>query len=332
MVTTPNDDLIRVEDLKVDFTTGRGVIRAVNGLTFSLRRGETLVLIGESGSGKSVSALALMGLLKRARVGGQIWFDGMDLLTESTETRRRLRGKRISMIFQDALAALNPVHTVGWQIAEMFVVHRGASRTSANREAVELLQRVRIPRASARFNDYPHQLSGGMRQRVMIAMAIALSPDVLIADEPTTALDVTVQAQIMDLLQELRSERGMSLLLITHDMAVASEMADRIGVMYAGRMIESAPSDDLMREPLHPYTEGLLRSILPIDGGSQALWSIPGEPPDAVALPHGCSFHPRCTRAREACRIEVPPLIAPRPGRSTRCLFYSELEYEGGRV
>jgi oligopeptide transport system ATP-binding protein len=268
-----------------------------------------------------------MGLLKppRARVSGRIRFEGRDLLQMGASERRRLRGSRIAMVFQDALAALNPVHTVGRQIAEMLTVHLGVSRSVARRESIELLERVHIPSASTRFHDFPHQLSGGMRQRVMIAMAIALNPDILIADEPTTALDVTVQARIMDLLQELQAERDMSLLLITHDLGVASEVADRIGVMYTGRMIESGPAEELLERPLHPYTEGLLLSIPPTGERVELLPSIRGEPPDAAALPAGCSFHPRCDYARDRCRIENPPAVTPVPGRSTRCMFYEEV-------
>ena len=278
--------------------------------------GETLAVLGESGSGKSVTAQAVMGILDMppAKIpAGRILFRGRDMLQMKAEARRRIRGPEIAMIFQDALSSLNPVFPVGWQIAEMFRVHRGMNRSDSKAEAVRLMDRVNIPAAKMRVNDYPHQFSGGMRQRVMIAMAIALDPAVLIADEPTTALDVTVQAQVMDLLAELRDERKMGLILITHDLGVvAADIADRINVMYAGSIVESAPVHDLYRAPAHPYTEGLLKSIPRLDQKGRELFAIDGLPPSLLAIPPGCSFHPRCPRGQDRCRAEAPD------SRSTR--------------
>ena len=318
--------LLEVEDLHVEFRSRDGVARAVNGVSFHLQPGETLAILGESGCGKSVTAQALMGILDEppARITrGEIRYDGVDLLKLSEEDRRKYRGDRIAMIFQDALSALNPVYTVGFQLAEVFRVHRGMSRGDAKRKAVELLDQVRIPDAKKRINDYPHQFSGGMRQRVMIAMALALDPEVLIADEPTTALDVTVQAQIMTLLAELQRERTMGLILITHDMGVVAGVADRIAVMYAGRIVEEAGVYDIYGRPAHPYTKALLESIPRLDGRSK-LAVIAGSPPALTDVPQGCAFHPRCAYAADVCRQEpAPPAYAIGPGRTTRCHYWT---------
>jgi oligopeptide/dipeptide ABC transporter ATP-binding protein len=313
--TTPGAPLLAVEDLYVEFRPRGRTVHAVNGLSYELREGETLAILGESGSGKSVSAQAVMGILDSPPAfitKGEVRFRGTNLLALPERRRRTYRGAKIAMIFQDALSALNPVHRVGDQIAEMLRVHRGMARSAARGRAVELLDRVRIPSAAARVGDYPHQFSGGMRQRVMIAMALALDPDVLIADEPTTALDVTVQAQIMRLLAELQDELSMGLILITHDLAVVADVADRIVVMYAGRAVEEADVEDLYARPAHPYTEGLLASVPRVDRRSAALTPIAGAPPDLTAIPPGCPFHPRCPRARgrERCAAEVPELRA----------------------
>ncbi|MBC2868211.1 ABC transporter ATP-binding protein [Streptomyces mexicanus] len=319
--------LLEVSDLHVEFRTRDGVAHAVNGVSYAVDAGQTLAVLGESGSGKSVTAQAIMGILDMppGRItGGRVLFRGRDLLTLKEEERRRIRGAGLAMIFQDALSALNPVMTVGDQLGEMFVVHRGASRRAARARAVELMERVRIPAAAQRVRDYPHQFSGGMRQRIMIAMALALEPDLIIADEPTTALDVTVQAQVMDLLAELRREYDMGLILITHDLGVVADVADKIAVMYAGRIVEQAPVHELYRRPAHPYTRGLLESIPRLDHKGRELYAIKGLPPSLTRIPPGCAFHPRCPMAREVCRTDVPPLYEVSPTRGSACHFWRE--------
>ncbi|MFF3767858.1 ABC transporter ATP-binding protein [Streptomyces sp. NPDC001922] len=304
--------LLEVRDLRVEFRTRDGVARAVNGVSWEVDAGETLAVLGESGSGKSVTAQAVMGILDSPPgfvTGGQVLFQGRDLLTMDREERRRIRGARMAMIFQDALSSLNPVLSVGYQLGEMFRVHQGLSRKEARARAVELMDRVRIPAAKQRVGDYPHQFSGGMRQRIMIAMALALEPDLIIADEPTTALDVTVQAQVMGLLAELQREFTMGLILITHDLGVVADVADKIAVMYAGRIVETAPVHELYKRPAHPYTRGLLDSIPRLDQKGQDLSAIKGLPPNLTAVPPGCAFHPRCPRTRDLCRTERPPLL-----------------------
>ena len=304
--------LLDVDDLQVEFRTREGVAKAINGVSFALHEGETLAILGESGSGKSVTAQAVMGILDSPPgfvTGGQIRYCGEDLLTMSEEQRRQVRGPEISMVFQDALSSLNPVFTVGWQIAEMFRKHRGLNKSDAQEQAVRLMERVQIPGARQRVKAYPHQFSGGMRQRIMIAMAIALDPAVLIADEPTTALDVTVQAQIMDLLKELQEERRMGLILITHDLGVVADVADRIAVMYAGRIVEHADVFDLYGRPAHPYSKGLLESIPRLDQKGHELAAIGGLPPNLMRIPAGCSFNPRCRYAQDVCRVDPPPAL-----------------------
>ncbi|MFI7409023.1 ABC transporter ATP-binding protein [Streptomyces sp. NPDC049627] len=322
--------LLEVCDLRVEFRTRDGVAQAVNGVDFAVEAGQTLAVLGESGSGKSVTAQAVMGILDMppGRItGGEIRFRGRDLLTLKEEERRRLRGTEMAMIFQDALSSLNPVLTVGDQLGEMFVVHRGMSRKDARTRAVELMDRVRIPAAKERVRQYPHQFSGGMRQRIMIAMALALEPALIIADEPTTALDVTVQAQVMDLLAELQREYNMGLILITHDLGVVADVADRIAVMYAGRIVESAPVHDIYKAPAHPYTRGLLDSIPRLDLKGRELYAIKGLPPNLMNTPQGCAFHPRCPMARDVCRTDVPPLYevtGPDTPRGSACHFWRE--------
>ncbi|MFJ8788806.1 ABC transporter ATP-binding protein [Streptomyces sp. NPDC102462] len=319
--------LLDVRDLHVEFTTRDGVARAVNGVTCRVAAGETLAVLGESGSGKSVTAQAVMGILDTppGRItGGQILFRGRDLLKLKEDGRRRIRGAELAMIFQDALSALNPVLSVGDQLGEMFVVHRGMSKRDARARAVELMDRVRIPGAAQRVRDYPHQFSGGMRQRIMIAMALALEPALVIADEPTTALDVTVQAQVMDLLAELQREYTMGLVLITHDLGVVADVADRIAVMYAGRIVESAPVHDLYKAPAHPYTRGLLDSIPRLDRKGRELYAIKGLPPNLMHIPPGCAFHPRCPMARDVCRTDEPPLYTVDENRGSACHFWRE--------
>ncbi|MEU6891754.1 ABC transporter ATP-binding protein [Streptomyces sp. NPDC046557] len=322
--------LLEVRDLHVEFTTREGVAKAVNGVDYSVDAGETLAVLGESGSGKSVTAQAVMGILDMppGRItGGEILFQGRDLLKMREEERRKIRGAEMAMIFQDALSSLNPVLSVGAQLGEMYEVHHGLSRKAARAKAVELMDRVRIPAAKQRVGDYPHQFSGGMRQRVMIAMALALEPALIIADEPTTALDVTVQAQVMDLLAELRRELNMGLILITHDLGVVADVADKIAVMYAGRIVEAAPVHEIYAAPAHPYTRGLLDSIPRLDQKGQELYAIKGLPPNLLHIPPGCAFNPRCPMAQPVCRTDVPPLYevteSPVP-RTTACHFWKE--------
>ncbi|PID96485.1 MAG: methionine ABC transporter ATP-binding protein [Actinomycetales bacterium] len=320
--------LLDVQDLYVEFHTLDGVAKAINGVSMTLHEGETLAIIGESGSGKSVTAQAIMGILDApvAQIPyGTIAYCGVDLLTLPEEARRKTRGPEISMIFQDALSALNPTFPVGWQIAEMFRVHRRLGRSAAYEEAVRLMELVQIPAARQRAKAYPHQFSGGMRQRIMIAMAIALDPKVLIADEPTTALDVTVQAQIMDLLKEIQHERQMGLILITHDLGVVADVADRIGVMYAGRLVEKADVHDVYAKPAHAYTKGLLDSIPRLDQKGRNLAAIGGLPPNLMRIPPGCAFNPRCVFATDMCREHVPVLREVRPGRLAACHHSEEV-------
>ncbi|TFV66855.1 ABC transporter ATP-binding protein [Blastococcus sp. CT_GayMR20] len=332
----PGAPILEVNDLHVEFRTRAGVTNAVNGISYNVSAGETLAILGESGSGKSVSAQAIMGILDTppAQIPhGEIFFEGRNLLTLPAEEARRVRGPGISMIFQDALSSLNPVYSVGFQIGEMFRAHRGTSKKEAKQLAIELMDRVRIPAAAQRVDDYPHQFSGGMRQRVMIAMAIALDPKILIADEPTTALDVTVQAQVMDLLKDLQRETGMGLILITHDLGVVNEVADSVAVMYAGRIVERGTVDDVFDNPAHPYTDGLMSSVPQVEAKGGRLLPITGQPPSLARIPSGCPFHPRCPRRRigaEAlpgrdCAADVPPLRVVVPGRQAACHYSEEV-------
>ncbi|MBP2404912.1 ABC transporter ATP-binding protein [Streptomyces syringium] len=326
--------LLEVRDLHVEFHTREGVAKAVNGVNYTVDAGETLAVLGESGSGKSVTAQAIMGILDMPPgkiPQGQILYRGQDMLTMSGEERRQIRGRKIAMIFQDALSSLNPVLSVGYQLGEMYRVHQGLSKKDAKAKAIELMDRVRIPAAKERVGDYPHQFSGGMRQRIMIAMALALEPDLIIADEPTTALDVTVQAQVMDLLAELQREFNMGLILITHDLGVVADVADKIAVMYAGRIVETAPVHELYKRPAHPYTRGLLDSIPRLDQKGQELFAIKGLPPNLTRIPAGCAFNPRCVKAQDVCRTDVPQLHqvaepdgAAMPGRGSACHFWKE--------
>lgn len=324
----PSGRLLEVEDLRVEFRTRDGVAKVINGVTYHVDAGETLAVLGESGSGKSVTAQTVMGILDTPPgfvTGGQVRFHGKDMLTMSAEERRRIRGEGIAMIFQDALSALNPVFTVGFQIAEQFRIRRGLSRADAKKRAIEMLDQVKIPNAKGRFSNYPHQFSGGMRQRAMIAMSLALDPEVLIADEPTTALDVTVQAQIMDLLAELQRERQMGLILITHDLGVVADVADRIAVMYAGRIVEEANVYDLYAKPAHPYTMGLIDSIPRMDERGQQLRTIKGLPPNLMNIPPGCPFNPRCPMAQPVCQEKLPPLLQIGADRASACHFAEDL-------
>jgi oligopeptide transport system ATP-binding protein len=320
--------LLEVDQLQVEFRTRDGVAKAINGVSFELHEGETLAILGESGSGKSVTAQAIMGILDSPPgfiTGGEVRYCGKNILAMSDEDRRRIRGPEISMVFQDALSALNPVFPVGWQIAEMFRVHRGMNKSDSQAQAIRLMQRVQIPGAAQRVKAYPHQFSGGMRQRIMIAMAIALDPAVLIADEPTTALDVTVQAQIMQLLADLQDERKMGLILITHDLGVVADVADRIAVMYAGRIVEQADAFELYAQPGHPYTQGLLDSIPRLDQKGETLSAIGGLPPNLMHIPPGCPFNPRCHYAQDICRVDPPPPLRDVARQRLAACHFSEL-------
>ncbi|GAA1582196.1 ABC transporter ATP-binding protein [Kribbella karoonensis] len=299
--------LLEVRDLKVSFDTPDGTVRAVRGLSYDVEAGQTLAVVGESGSGKSVSTQTITGLTRGAKVSGTAYFDGTDLITADERTLRRLRGARIGMIFQDPLSSLHPQYRVGWQIVEMIRAHdQDISKQAARKRAAELLTLVGIPRAADRIDDYPHQFSGGMRQRVMIAMAMALDPALLIADEPTTALDVTVQAQVLNVMRRLQEQFGTAIILITHDLGVVAEMADEVVVMYAGSVMERAPRRDIFYRNHHPYTQGLLAS-LPARSGDR-LTPIPGTPPSLINLPKGCPFAARCPHVFEKCS-ETPPLL-----------------------
>ena len=305
------DPLLEVRDLRTYFYTEDGVGRAVDGVSFSVGKGETLGIVGESGCGKSVSALSVMRLVAEppGRVeSGQILFKGRDLLALDEEEMCRIRGDDIAMIFQEPMTSLNPVLTCGFQIVESVVLHQQVSKQEARNRAIDMLKLVGIPAPEQRVDEYPHQLSGGMRQRVMIAMALSCNPDVLIADEPTTALDVTIQAQILELLEALQEELQMAILMITHDLGVIAEIADQVAVMYAGRIVEYANTGALFAQPIHPYTRGLLRSIPRLDEGQERLDIIPGMVPDARAFPAGCRFAPRCALADDRCRTEEAPL------------------------
>jgi oligopeptide transport system ATP-binding protein len=320
--------LLEVENLQVEFHTRDGIAHAVNDVSFSLGEGETLGILGESGCGKSVTAQAIMGILDTppAKVtGGQVRYRGVDLLQLDEKTRRHIRANKIAMIFQDALSSLNPVFTVGWQLGELYRQHAGASRKEAKAKAVELLDMVGIPAAKQRVDDFPHQFSGGMRQRVMIAMALALDPEIIIADEPTTALDVTVQAQVMTLLSDLQRELSVGLILITHDMGVVADVADKICVMYAGHAVEQADVYDIYEKPAHPYTKALLESIPRIDQKGQELTVIKGLPPALTDPPQGCSFHPRCAFATERCTRDEPELYQLPGTRRSACHYWEEV-------
>ncbi len=320
--------LLEVDDLHVEFRTREGVARAVNGVSYTLERGKVLGILGESGSGKSVTAQAIMGILDMppaAITAGEIRVEGVNILDLAEKERRGYRGEKIAMVFQDALSSLNPVLKVGDQIGEMFRVHRGMSAKGAKKASIELMDRVRIPAAAERVRQYPHEFSGGMRQRVMIAMAIALDPAILIADEPTTALDVTVQAQILDLLMDLVREKDMGLIMITHDMGVIASVADNVAVMYGGRIVEAAPVNEAFASPAHPYTKGLLESVPRIDSDGGLLSAIPGTPPSLFALPAGCSFRPRCTFAQDVCQREVPLFATVNSRHSAACHFWQEV-------
>ncbi len=338
-----SDSLLKITDLTTTFSTSEGVVRAVDGLNLEIRRGEIVGLVGESGCGKSVTGLSILGLIPSppgSIVAGTILFKGRDLRSLSEKQMRAIRGREISMIFQEPMTALNPVFTIGNQIMEVIRLHEKLNRKEIRRRVLELLRRVSIPDPESRIDAYPHEMSGGMRQRVMIAMALACNPDLLIADEPTTALDVTIQAQIIDLLLKLRDESGLSILLITHDLGVVAETADRVGVMYAGRLVECADVNALFHSPLHPYTRGLLRSVPRLDaidngtspdgnvrGAGRARTRLPaieGMVPSLSELPPGCAFTPRCPHVTNPCSsvAKLAQMSEPEPGHIVRCVLY----------
>ncbi|MGB7962533.1 MAG: ABC transporter ATP-binding protein [Propionicimonas sp.] len=316
---------LRVKDLKVHFPTDDGVVKAVDGLSFEMEKGKTLGIVGESGSGKSVTSLAIMGLHRgsRAQLSGEIWLDGQDLLQVSEPELRSLRGRKMAMIFQDPLSAMHPYYSVGTQLSEALRVHTDVSKKAARTTVIEMLARVGIPNPDKRVDQYPHEFSGGMRQRAMIAMALLNNPELLIADEPTTALDVTVQAQILDLMRDLQSEFGSAIIMITHDLGVVAEIADEVLVMYGGKAVEYAEVDDLFHQPDHPYTWGLLTSMPRLDRITQErLIPVAGNPPSLINIPPGCAFHPRCAFtefASFACDDVVPDLTESYPKHDSRC-------------
>jgi peptide/nickel transport system ATP-binding protein len=299
--------LLEVQDLAVSFATADGVVQAVRGISFGVESGKTLGIVGESGSGKSVATQTIVGLTEGARVSGHVYFEGRDLLGMSAEQLRHVRGAEIALIFQDPLSSLHPLYRIGWQIVEAIRAHRPIGKREARRQAIELLRKVGIPEPESRVDAYPHQFSGGMRQRALIAMALALNPKLLIADEPTTALDVTVQAQIVELLKALQAEFGTAIIAITHDLGVIADIADEVLVMYAGQAMERGDRRTLYRRPHHPYTKGLIEALPNQSGAKDRLVPIPGRPPSLIQLPGGCPFHPRCRYVMDRCRNEVPP-------------------------
>ena len=323
--------LLDVQDLSVGFSGREATVNAVSGATFSLRAGEVLCLLGESGSGKSVALRALMRLLpKRAQVAGRVAVAGEDVMALDGAALRKLRGGTVAMSFQEPMTALDPVYTIGQHLTEMIRRHKGGTRTQARARAVELLDLVKIPAAARRLDAYPHELSGGLRQRAMIAIALSCGPQLLLADEPTTALDATVQIQVLILLRRLQQELGMGTIFVTHDLGVAAEVADRVAVMYAGRVVEEGPVADVLRAPAHPYTAGLMASTVHDQAPDKDIAAIPGSPPDLRRLPPGCSFAPRCAWAMPACRQGVPDPVHPAPGRMARCLRVGDVLRQRG--
>jgi oligopeptide/dipeptide ABC transporter ATP-binding protein len=315
--------LLEIKNLRLEFGSGDGAVRAVDDVSLTIESGETVCLVGESGSGKSVTALSIARLMPSppARyVSGEIRLGGQDVLQMSKKELQTIRGGTVSYVFQEPSASLNPVFRVGAQIKESLKLHR--SEAATNDEVIRLLKLVGIPAPESRFKDYPHQLSGGMQQRVMIAMAIASQPKLLVADEPTTALDVTIQAQIIDLLRQLKQQLGMSILLITHNLGIVGDIADRVAVMYAGQIVELAPANELLRRPLHPYTQALMNSVPKLSGGSARLTAIPGNVPQMSALPGGCRFHPRCPKVQPDCSQKTPALLEVESNRWVRCPYW----------
>jgi oligopeptide transport system ATP-binding protein len=326
--TSTNGNLLEVKNLRTYFETEDGVVKAVDGVDFEVKRGETLGIVGESGSGKSVANLSIMRLIPEPPgkiLSGQVIFNGSNILKLSTREVRSIRGKRIAMVFQDPMTSLNPFMRISRQLMEVTQIHLRHTRDQAYRHAIEMLERVGIPDAAARVNSYPHEFSGGMRQRVMIAMALSCEPELLIADEPTTALDVTIQAQILELIKKLKADTGASVILITHDLGVVAGMTDHIVVMYAGKVFEKAPTVELFAQPGNPYTRGLLRSVPDPTAKAQKLYQIPGLPPDLARLPPGCPFAPRCERVEEICHREFPPFVKLTSEHYSLCHFANEV-------
>lgn len=318
-----NENILEVKDLRVSFDTRRGEVKAVNGLSFELKAGQTLGIVGESGSGKSVSMNAVMGLIRdsNVRISGEVLFKGEDLLKRTDDQMRKIRGKEIAMVFQDPMTALTPVYSVGWHIVEQIRLHTQMNKKEARDRAIEILDEVGIPDPKRRVDQYPHEFSGGMRQRAIIAMALSLNPSLLIADEPTTALDVTIQAQILDLLMRLQEQHDSSIIIITHDMGVVSEIADEVLVMYAGRPVERASKAALFSNPQHPYTQGLMNSVPRIDRvRSEKLAAIPGQPASLLNLPSGCAFSNRCAKVHDACQVR-PEFHADSHGHGAACFL-----------
>src|SRR5882724_1238466 len=327
-MSNSNGNLLEVRDLRTYFELEEGTVKAVDGISFQLQRGETLGIVGESGSGKSVTNLSIIRLIPSPPgkiVSGEIIFDGRDILLLSEAEVRKIRGRRIAMIFQDPMTSLNPFMKISKQLMEMTQLHLGYDSSRAYEHAIEMLETVGIPDARSRADNYPHEFSGGMRQRVMIAMALSCEPELLIADEPTTALDVTIQAQILELIKEIKQQTGTSVILITHDLGVVAGMTDHLIVMYAGKVFEQAPTRELFAVPANPYTKGLLRSVPDPLVEQGALYQIPGLPPDVAHLPPGCPFAPRCERAEDICRREFPPNVQVTPGHYSLCHFANEV-------
>lgn len=327
------DTILEVKDLRTHFFTDEGVAAAVDGVSFSLSRGKTLGIVGESGCGKSVTSLSILRLVEEPAgkiIGGEIIFKDQNLLKLSEEEMRDIRGNEISMIFQEPMTSLNPVFTVGDQIAEVLRLHQGLSKSDAIQKSIEMLRLVGIPLPERRVQEYPHQLSGGMRQRVMIAMALSCNPALLIADEPTTALDVTIQAQILELMKDLKDKLGTAIMMITHDLGVVAEVADEVMIMYAGKVVEHGPVQAVFSNPLHPYTEGLMNSIPDITLDLEALETIEGLVPSIYAMPEGCRFHPRCKYAMDICKDTQPGLVS-HEDRKVRCFRYSPITEEAGK-
>ena len=328
-----DDNLLEIKDLRTYFDTDDGVVKAVDGISFELKRGQTLGIVGESGSGKSVTNLSIIRLVPEPPgriVSGEVVFNGADLLLVSNEAIRKIRGRKIAMIFQDPMTSLNPFMKISKQLMEMTQLHLGHTKAQARAHAIRMLETVGIPDAHTRADSYPHEFSGGMRQRVMIAMALSCEPELLIADEPTTALDVTIQAQILELIKKLKRETGTSVILITHDLGVVAGMTDHVIVMYAGKIFEQAPTDELFARPGNPYTKGLLRSVPDPTAEQGKLYQIPGLPPDVAHLQPGCPFAPRCDRVEEICRREFPPFVQLNADHHSLCHFAREVYSESG--
>src|SRR6056297_3192348 len=328
-------ELLNVKNLKTYFYTHEGIVKAVDAVSFSVNQGETLGIVGESGSGKSVTALSIMRLIPQPPgkiVGGDIIFDGKNLCALTEREMRKIRGSKISMIFQEPMTSLDPVFTIGHEIVETILLHQDLTKKEANKKAVEMLEVVGIPDAHKRMKDYPHELSGGMRQRIMIAMALSCNPTLLIADEPTTALDVPIQAQILELMLSLQDDYGMSIIMITHDLGVIAEMSDRVVVMYAGKVVEYADAVTLFKNPKHPYTWGLLNAIPRLDIEQDTLYNIPGVVPDPLHFPKGCKFNTRCTFCEEKCKQEEHELIEVEKNHYARCFFIEKVEKEKART